>query len=208
MARYTDAVCRLCRRAGEKLFLKGERCLTPRCAIERRRRAPGEQSPRRRRVSDWGVHLREKQKARVTYGLLERQFRRYFEQAQKNPQATPEVLMQLLERRLDNVVYRLDFAESRAQARQLVRHGHVTVGGRKVDIPSYRVKEGDVISWKATSRDKEFVKALAVGMPRKAVPGWLSMDATALTGNVARLPNPGEIDTNIQARLIVEFYSK
>lgn len=208
MARYTDAVCRLCRRAGQKLFLKGERCLTPSCAIERRRRAPGEQSPRRRRVSDWGVHLREKQKARTVYGLMERQFRRYFEQAQKNPQATPEVLMQLLERRLDNVVYRLDFAESRAQGRQLVRHGHITVGGRKVDIPSYVVKPEDVVGWKASSRDKEFVKALAAGMPRKAVPGWLNLDTTALTGNVVRLPNPSEIDTDVQARLIVEFYSK
>ena len=208
MARYTGPVCRLCRRAGEKLFLKGEKCFTPSCAVERRRTPPGQQSPRRRRVSDWGIQLREKQKARGIYGVLERQFRSYNEKAQKNPQATGPALLQLLERRLDNVVYRLDFAESRNQARQLVCHGHITVGGRKVDIPSYQVKPGEVIGWKQTSQDKEFVKTLSAGIPRKSVPGWLSLDASELTGQVLQLPKTEEIESTVDLRLIVEYYSK
>ena len=208
MARYTGPACRLCRRAGEKLFLKGERCFTPRCGVERRRAPPGNVLRRRRRVSDRGVQLREKQKARVIYGVLERQFRGYFERAQKNPQATGQILVQLLERRLDNVVYRLDFAESRDQARQLVCHGHIAIDGRKVDIPSYLVKPGEAIGWQQNSQEKEFVKALVEGMPRKSVPGWLSLDTSTLTGRVLRLPEAGDVESIFEPRLIVEYYSR
>lgn len=208
MARYTGSVCRLCRRAGEKLFLKGERCFTPKCAVERRRKPPGEQSQRRRRPSDRGVQLREKQKMRVAYGILERQFRGYFEEARKVPQSTGEVLTQLLERRLDNVIFRLDFAESRSQARQFVRHGHITVGGRKVNIPSYRVKTEEVIAWKPSSQDKEFVKTLVSGIPRKSVPAWLNLDTDSLSGKVLRLPEADDAEKIVDTRLIVEYYSK
>ncbi|MBI4310427.1 MAG: 30S ribosomal protein S4 [Chloroflexi bacterium] len=209
MARYTGPSCRLCRRAGEKLFLKGERCHTAKCAIEKRRRAPGANAQvNRRRLSDYGIQLKEKRKARVMYGVLERQFRRYYEVARKNPQATGLMLMQLLERRLDNVVFRLDFAESRNQGRQMVMHGHFFVNGRKVDVPSYNVKEGDVISWKPSSRDNEYVKAMVQNMPRKPVPAWLTLDAANLQGTVARYPGAQELDANIESRLIVEFYSK
>jgi small subunit ribosomal protein S4 len=146
MARYTDPVCRQCRRIGEKLFLKGDRCYTPKCAVERRKRPPGEQMPRRRRPSDWAVQLREKQKARFTYGVLERQFRRYFDMAREQPGVTGDILIQLLERRLDNVTYRLSFVDSRAQGRQLVNHGHFKVNGKRMDIPSYLVMPEDVIA--------------------------------------------------------------
>ncbi|MBI4340292.1 MAG: 30S ribosomal protein S4 [Chloroflexi bacterium] len=209
MARYTGPACRLCRRAGEKLFLKGERCFTAKCAIERRRRAPGATGQSRsRRLSDYGVQLREKRKARVVYGVLERQFRRYYQVARKNPQATGLVLMQHLERRLDNVVYRLDFAESRAQARQMVSHGHFNVNGRKVDIASYSVKPGDTIAWKPPSLDSEFARTLIAAMPRKSLPGWLSLDTATMTGAIVRLPQAEDLETTIQSRLIVEFYSK
>lgn len=208
MARYTGPVCRLCRRAGGKLFLKGERCFTPRCAAERRRNPPGNLLRRRRRVSDRGTQLREKQKARVIYGVLERQFRGYFREAQKNPQATGQVLLRLLEQRLDNVVYRLDFAESRNQAQQLVCHGHIFVDGHKVDIPSYLVKPGEVVGWKQSSQEREFAKSLVAGMPRKSVPGWLSLDTSTLTGRVLRLPEVGDAENVVEVRLIVEYYSK
>ena len=208
MGRYTGPACRICRRAGEKLFLKGERCFTPRCAVERRRRPPGEQHLRRRRVSDRGIQLREKQKARFIYGVLERQFRGYFEQAQKSRGTTGDTLLEILERRLDNVVYRLDFAESRHQARQLVLHGHITVDNRKVSIPSYQVKPGDMIGWKETSRDKDFVQALTAAIPRKAVPEWLSLEKKAMTGKVLRPPERPEVDNTIDTRMIVEYYSK
>ncbi len=208
MARYTGPVCRLCRRAGDKLFLKGERCLTPRCAVERRRRPPGVHLQSRRRLSDYGIQLREKRKARVVYGVLERQFRKYFESAQRNPGATGQMLIQFLERRLDNVIFRLDFAESRSQARQFVLHGHITVDGRKVDIPSYSVKPGEVVGWKPASQDSEFVKTMVAGMPRKALPGWLGLDTGTLSGTVLHLPEAAEVESTIETRLIVELYSK
>lgn len=208
MARYTGPLCRLCRRAGEKLFLKGDRCFTPKCAIERRRRAPGDQTPRRRRVSDWGIQLREKQKARQIYGVLERQFRRYVEEARRRPGVTGQLLLQYLERRLDNVVYRLGLAESRRQARQLVRHGHLLVNGRVTNIPSYQVKPGDVISWKESSTKTEYFKALAEAGVKQTPPGWLALDTQSLTGRVVSLPEPTEVDTRIDTRLIVEFYSR
>ena len=209
MARYTDAVCRQCRRIGEKLFLKGERCYTPRCAIERRRRPPGDSNPRRRRASDWATQLKEKQKARFTYGVLERQFRKYFAMALENPGVTGDTLLQLLERRFDNVVFRLSFAESRRQARQLVNHGHFTINGKRMDIPSYLVQEGDVIAWKAVNDSvPEFIQLLTDGLPKRPVPIWLRLDANSLTGEMTSVPDLSEIESGIDARLIVEFYSK
>ena len=209
MARYIDPVCRQCRRIGEKLFLKGERCFTPKCAIEKRRRPPGNTTPRRRRSSDWALQLREKQKARFTYGVLERQFRNYFDMARERSGVTGDVLLQLLETRLDNVVYRLAFAESRRQARQLVNHGHFTVNGRRMDIPSYLVKEGDVVEWKAVNGSvPEFIQTLTEGLPKRPVPIWLRLDTANLKGEVASMPDLSDIETGIESRLIVEFYSK
>lgn len=209
MGRYIDPVCRQCRRIGEKLFLKGERCLSPRCAIEKRRRPPGNTTPRRRRASDWSLQLREKQKARFTYGVLEHQFRNYFKMARERSGITGDVLLQLLETRLDNVVYRLSFADSRRQARQLVNHGHFTVNGRRMDIPSYLVKEGDVVEWKAVNGTvPEFIQTLTDGLPKRPVPIWLRLDVANLKGEVASMPDTSEIDTGIDSRMIVEFYSK
>ncbi len=210
MARYTDPVCRQCRRIGEKLFLKGERCFSPRCAVEKRKRPPGDHVPRRRRASDWALQLREKQKARFSYGVLERQFRMYFETAKESPGVTGDVLLQLLERRLDNVVYRLSFAESRRQGRQLVAHGHFTVNGRKVNIPSFRVGEGDVVAWRRVDADSRpaFVAVLTDGIPRRPVPSWLALDVDNLKGEMLSLPDPTEIDSGVDPRLIVEFYSR
>ena len=208
MARYTDSVCRLCRRSGEKLFLKGERCFTPKCAVERRRRPPGEHMPRRRRISDRGIQLREKQKARYIYGVLERQFSRYFGEAQRHPSVTGQYLLQLLERRLDNTVYRLNFSDSRNQARQLVLHGHITVNGKKVNIPSYRIKPDDAIAWKSSAAQRGFVQELIAGIPKRPVPNWLSLDTNTITGLVLSLPEPSDTDAGLDTRLIVEHYSR
>ena len=209
MARYIGPVCRQCRRIGEKLFLKGERCYTPRCAVEKRKRPPGEHLPRRRRSSDWAVQLREKQKARFTYGVLERQFRKYFDMAHEHPGATGDQLLQLLERRLDNVVFRLSFVDSRRQARQMVNHGHFTVNDRRVDIPSYLVKLDDTVQWKKAGDSRpEFVQDLTEGLPKRPVPTWLQLDAASLKGQVIAIPEVTEIDTGIDSRLIVEFYSR
>ncbi|MGH2542957.1 MAG: 30S ribosomal protein S4 [Ardenticatenaceae bacterium] len=211
MARYTDAVCKLCRREGEKLFLKGERCYSPKCAIERRPYPPGihgQQRSFRRKTSDFGLQLREKQKARRVYGVLERQFRRYFQDAQRMPGLTGENLLRSLERRLDNVVYRLGFADSRAQARQLVNHGHVMVNDRKVDIASALVDEGDVITVRPRSRDKTYFQDLAQTIGHRATPPWLSVDTDNLAGRVLSLPNRAEIDTSVNEQLIVEYYSR
>ena len=209
MARYIDPVCRQCRRVGEKLFLKGERCYTPKCAVDRRKRPPGDRIPRRRRASDWAIQLREKQKARFTYGVLERQFRKYFEIAREHTEVTGDMLLQLLERRLDNTVYRLSFADSRRQARQLVNHGHFTVNGKRVDIPSYLVKPEDVISWKGSNGTRlAFVEALTEGLPKRPVPTWLSLDVENLVGQVVSLPEISAIESGFDSRLIVEFYSR
>ena len=209
MARYIDPVCRQCRRVGEKLFLKGERCYTPRCAVERRRRPPGDHVPRRRRPSDYSVQLREKQKARWTYGVLERQFRRYFDMAREQEGVTGDNLISILETRLDNVVYRLSFAESRRQARQLVNHGHFHVNGRRMDIPSYLVKAGDTITWKRVNGSvPEFIAGLTEDIPKRPVPMWLQLDPTSLTGEVVAIPDATSADTAIEVRLIVELYSK
>lgn len=210
MARYKGPVCRLCRRNGTKLFLKGERCYTPRCAVERRKSPPGEQhmQTRRRRISEHGVQLREKQKAREVYGVLERQFRTYVAKATRMEGVTGERLMQLLERRLDNVAFRLGFADSRQQGRQWINHGHLRVNDRRVDIPSFLVKPGDEISWREQSAKKEFFQGVAESLRKRPVPQWLSLDEATVKGTVLSLPEPGEIDTDIETRMIVEFYSK
>ena len=207
MARYTASVCRLCRRSGEKLALKGSRCLTPKCALDRRGKPQGRQGSRRR-VSDRALQLREKQKARYTYGLLERQFRRLFTLAEKQPGITGENLLVLLERRLDNVVYRLGFADSRSQARQLVQHGHITLNGRKTDIPSCLVKEGDTIAWKEISTKTEYYKQLTQNIESKSVLRWLSLDKQNLVGQVLSLPTPDDIDAKFDGKTIVEYYSR
>ena len=209
MGRYIDPVCRQCRRIGEKLFLKGERCYTPRCAVERRKRPPGDQIPRRRRPSDWAMQLRQKQKARFTYGVLERQFRKYFDMAREQAGVTGDNLIQILETRLDNVIYRLSFAESRRQGRQLVNHGHFVVNGRRMTIPSYLVKPGDVISWKRVNGSvPDFIAALTEDLPKRPVPSWLNLDTANLTGQVLSLPDGVDVDIGIDSRLIVELYSK
>lgn len=210
MARYIDAVCRKCRRIGEKLFLKGERCYGPKCGVERRKSPPGSsQSSRRRRPSDWAVQLQEKQKARFTYGVLERQFRNYFERARENPGVTGDELLSILERRLDNVVYRLCFADSRSQSRQLVNHGHFSVNGGKVDVPSYQVKPGDVVKWRRVNGSvPQFITELTQDIPKRPVPSWLKLDPKDLTGEVVGAPETSEVDSGLDLRLIVEFYSK
>lgn len=208
MGRYTGPVCRQCRQVGEKLFLKGDRCYTPKCAIEKRRNPPGAQRPSRRRPSDYAVRLHEKQKLRYAYGLREHQFLRNVVKAQKQPGITGQYLLQLLERRLDNVVYRLNFSDSRAQARQMVLHGHCTVNGRKVDIPSFVVKAGDEIGWKESSMQKDFVKEIKDGIPKRTIPRWLELDKEALKGRVSALPEEQDIETTVDTRLVVEFYSR
>lgn len=208
MARYTEAVCRLCRRSGDKLMLKGSRCFTPKCAMDRRGKPPGHQPTRRRRLSDRGVQLREKQKARYSYGTLERQFRRFFSTAERQAGITGENLLVLLERRLDNVAYRLGFADSRPQARQLVRHGHILVNGRRVDVPSYLVKEGDVISWKESSTKTNYYKQMVAGIESKVIPSWLSLDKEKLAGKVTSLPTAADIEAKFEWQGIVEYYSR
>jgi len=193
-----------------KLFLKGERCFTPKCAIERRNFPPGHLGSARRRgkTSDYGLQLREKQKARRYYGILERQFRRHFEQAERLPGATGENLLRILEMRLDNLTYRLGFADSRPQGRQLVRHGHFTVNGHPVDIPSYICKAGDVIAVREAQRSNEYFKALAGVLNRKDIPAWLQLDVRNMSGRVVTLPARADLDVNLSEQLIVEFYSR
>lgn len=211
MARYTDPVCRLCRREGVKLFLKGERCYSPKCAFEKRGVPPGMHGAKRarRKPSDFHRQLREKQKVRRIYGVFERQFRRYFRQALKTKGLTGTTLLVLLERRLDNVVYRLGFAASRAQARQLVTHGHFTVNGKKVDIASYQVEPGDVIQVAENSRQLTYFKDLMEqGRRHTMPPKWLAVDMPALSGRVVAMPTREDIDPNINEQLIVEYYSR
>ncbi len=207
MARYTAAVCRLCRRSGEKLMLKGSKCIT-KCTLDKRPKPPGPPPQRRRRLSDRGGQLREKQKIRYSYGILERQFRRFFAEAERLPGITGENLLVLLERRLDNVVYRLGFADSRAQARQLVQHGHIILNGRKTDIPSCLVKEDDAISWREASTGTEYYKQLAQSIESKTLPGWLSLDKEKLVGRVLSLPTPDDTETKFEVAAVVEYYSR
>jgi small subunit ribosomal protein S4 len=208
MARYTGPVCRLCRRDGLKLFLKGTRCDTPKCAIERRENPPGQQAQRRGKLTDYGQHLREKQKVKHYYGVLERQFRRYFQAALKGKGNTGDALMTLLERRLDNVVHRLGFGQSRAQARQMIRHGHITVNGRRVDIPSYQIRVGDVIRAKNQSKSLDLIRG-AMAENARDVPDFLSRsDAQIPEGIVGRLPAVDDISIPVQTQLIVELCSR
>ena len=208
MARYTGSVCRLCRREGTKLFLKGEKCFSAKCAVGKRPTPPGQHGQaRQRKPSEYGLQLREKQKARRAYGLLEGQFYRTYERASNMKGVTGENLLSLLERRLDNVVYRAGLAASRPQARQLVLHGHFTVNGQKVDIPSYEVELNDVIAVKAKSKDVELFKAAREGSSR-VVPKWLTVNADELTATVSALPAREDIDFSLQENMIVEFYSR
>ena len=206
MARYRGPVCKLCRREGMKLFLKGERCLTEKCAIERRSYPPGEHGRGRIKQSEYLMQLREKQKARRFYGLLEKQFRTYYEKAARKSGVTGDNLLRILESRLDNVVYRLGFAASRAQARQIVRHGHFLVNGRRVNIPSYQVKPNDVITLKTGSPAEQVVRD-ATDLTASVAP-WLQADHDGLTGKILKSPDRDEIDTPVQESLIVELYSK
>jgi small subunit ribosomal protein S4 len=208
MARYTGPVCRICRRQGMKLFLKGERCFGPKCAVERRPYAPGDHGQRRRKLSDYGLQLQEKQKARAIYGVLEAQFQRHFEEAERRPGITGENLLRILEMRLDNVVYRLGFADSRRQARQLVRHGHFLLNGRRTDIPSAQVKVNDVVEVAPRSRENEYFKTIREGLARKSVPRWLELDPAQLRGRVLSVPSREDIDVSINEQLVVEFYSR
>jgi small subunit ribosomal protein S4 len=208
MARYNDAVCRLCRRNGEKLFLKGERCFSPKCAIERRPTPPGQRSSRRRKVSDRGMQLREKQKARQTYGLLERQFRRVYKEAVRRNGATGENLLTMLEMRLDNAVYRAGLSESRAQARQVVLHGHITLNGHKANIPSIELESGDKIGWSVRGKRSKFFEMVKQWQGARPVPGWIHVDPASLEGEVIGLPARGEIDARFDENLIIEYYSR
>lgn len=208
MARYTGAVCRLCRREGQKLFLKGERCYSDKCGIQRRAYAPGQHGQGRKKLSEYGMQLREKQKARRYYGVLESQFHHYFEMANKKAGVTGDNLLSILESRLDNVVYRLGFGTSRPEARQLVRHGHFTVNGKKVDIPSYLVKVGDVIAIKEQSKSSEKIKSVVESTASRAVPKWLDLDNNTLTGKVVAVADREDIDLPLEEHLIVELYSK
>lgn len=212
MARYTGPVCRLCRREGQKLFLKGARCTSPKCSLERRDYPPGQHGQtgrfRRGQPTDYFRQLREKQKVRRVYGVLERQFRRYFQEAQRMPGLTGENLLILLERRLDNVVYRLGFADSRPQARQLVQHGHFTVNGRRVTIPSYLVRPGDRIAVREGSRNRTCFKERAGMLDEWAVPDWLSLDVDDLSARVLGMPRREHVDIPINEQLVVEYYSR
>ncbi|OPJ60655.1 30S ribosomal protein S4 [Clostridium oryzae] len=206
MARYTEAVCRQCRREGMKLFLKGDRCYTGKCAIDRRSYAPGQHGASKKKLSDYGVHLREKQKARRIYGILEGQFRTYYEKAETMKGITGENLLKLLELRLDNVVYRAGYGDSRNEARQLVTHGHFLVNGKKVNIPSYKVSANDVITVSDQSKQKELFKGFAEN--QKTLPAWLNVNADNFEIKVISEPARADIDVNINETLIVEYYSK
>ncbi len=209
MARYIGPVCRLCRREGMKLFLKGERCYTEKCAIEKRNTPPGQHGrARRSKTVGYGIQLREKQKVKRIYGVLENQFRRYFETAERTRGITGETLLQLLERRLDNVIYRAGFSTSRSQARQLVRHGHFMVNGRKVDVPSYSVRAGDVVSVRQTSLENAAIAHAMEEVKGRGVPEWIAIDSTKLAGTIASLPTREQINLPVQEQLIVELYSK
>ena len=207
MARYTGPVCKLCRRVGEKLELKGERC-SVKCALDRHVRPPGFRGGRRRKLSERGLQLRAKQAVRYTYGVLERQFRRYFEEAERRPGITGENLLQILELRLDNVVYRLGYADTRIQARQLVRHGHIMLNGRKTDIPSAILRPDDVVSWMPGSTKLEYYKQMARNIQSKEVPSWLAINLQDLSGRVLSVPSRGEIDERLNEQAIVGYYSR
>jgi small subunit ribosomal protein S4 len=208
MARYTGPVCRICRRLGDKLYLKGEKCFTPKCPFEKRPFPPGQRSTRRRKVSDRGLQLREKQRGRAVYGILERQFRKYYEEAVKRHGVTGDNLMRTLELRLDNVTYRLGFADSRAQARQLVLHGHLTVNGRKAAIPSHVLKVGDEVGLTGRGAKSEYFGIVKENISGKEIPSWLRLDAGSMTGQVETLPEIEEMGAKFNPATIVEYYSR
>ena len=208
MARYTESVCRLCRRENLKLFLKGERCYTDKCAIERRNYPPGQHGQKRPKFSEYSIQLREKQKVKRMYGLLEKQFRRTFARASREKGITGEALLVLLERRLDNVAYRLGFASSRAEGRLLVRQGHILVNGKRVNIPSYGVRVGDEISVKEESRQMARVLSALEGAQRRGVPEWAELNREAFSGRIKLMPTRSDITMPINEKLIVELYSK
>jgi small subunit ribosomal protein S4 len=208
MARYTDPVCRLCRREGAKLFLKGARCYTKKCAFERRPTPPGQHGVRRRKMGDFGVQLREKQKVRRVYGVLERQFRNYFREAETHTGVTGEYLLQSLETRLDNVVFRLGFATSRSQARQLVSHGHFAVNGTPTNVPSHGLRPGDRVEVRESRRNREAFKVVRETLRTHQAPEWLSLDAANLAGSVVSLPRRDQMPLDLAEQLVVEYYSR
>jgi small subunit ribosomal protein S4 len=208
MARYTGSVCRLCRREGAKLFLKGSRCYSKKCSFERRPTPPGQHGVRRRKVGDYGLQLREKQKVRRTYSVLERQFKNYFDAADARPGMTGENLLRMLELRFDNAVYRMGFAPSRAAARQLVTHGHFTVNGRPTNIPSYQLKAGDRVEVRDTHREREPFKVAKETLRSHQVPEWLSIDAAKLSGAVLDQPRRDQMPLDLNEQLVVEYYSR
>lgn len=208
MARYTGADCRICRREGCKLFLKGDRCYSEKCAFERRPYAPGEAGKKRVKESEYLLQLREKQKTKRMYGLLEKQFHHYYEMANRQKGVTGENLLALLETRLDNVIYRFGFAKSRAEARQQVRHGHITVNGTRVNVPSYRVRPGDLVAIANKAKEMLVIKSALISNERAQVPAWLEVDIEKLQGSVLSLPSRDQIDSDVNEQLIVELYSK
>jgi len=208
MARYTESVCRLCRREGAKLFLKGTRCYTKKCSFERRPTPPGQHGVRRRKMGEFGIQLREKQKVRRVYGVLERQFRNYFREAETQPGVTGESLLQSLETRLDNVVFRLGFGASRAQARQLVTHGHFAVNGVPTNIPSYVMRPGDRVEVRESRRSKEAFKTIRETLRSHTAPEWLSLDAASLSGTVNSVPRRDQMPLDLSEQLVVEYYSR
>ena len=208
MARYTESVCRLCRREGAKLFLKGTRCYTKKCSFERRPTPPGQHGVRRRKMGEYGIQLREKQKVRRVYGVLERQFRNYFNEAETHVGVTGEALLQQLETRLDNVVFRLGFASSRAQARQLVTHGHFAVNGVPTNVASYRMKPGDRVEVRESRRGREAFKVIKETIRSHTAPDWLSLDAAKLAGSVASVPRRDQMPLDLSEQLVVEYYSR
>jgi len=208
MARYTESVCRLCRREGSKLFLKGTRCYTKKCSFERRPTPPGQHGVRRRKMGDFGIQLREKQKMRRVYGVLERQFRNYFRYAEEHTGVTGEALLQSLETRLDNVVFRLGFASSRAQARQLVTHGHFAVNGVPTNVASYAMKPGDRVEVRESRHGREAFKVIRETLRSHTAPDWLSLDAAKLTGSVSNLPRRDQMPLDLSEQLVVEYYSR
>jgi len=207
MARYTGPVCRICRRYGEKLMLKGDKCMT-KCTLDRRSAPPGPPPSRRRKLSDRALQLREKQKARYTYGVLEKQFVDYYKEAVRLPGVTGDNLVRLLELRLDNIVYKLGFGDSLKAARQIVRHGHIMLNGRKTDVPSAATRAGDVIGWSPSSKKSEFFKMAKENMSAKQAPAWLSVDPEQMTGRVVAAPAPSETMTKFDPAVIVEYYSR
>jgi len=208
VARYIGALCRICRREGEKLFLKGDRCYTEKCAVERRKYPPGQHGQGFRKLSDYGLQLREKQKVRSIYGILEGQFRRYFYEAERKKGITGEVLLQLIESRLDTMVYRMGFAPNRRRARQLIRHGHILVNGREANLPSFAIKGGDLVEVKESSRDMPEIADSLSKSEHRGIPAWVEVDGVNLKGKVLHIPSRDEIQLPVQEQLIVELYSK